>query len=370
MQPSGDSTAAYSDIYLSALLSHGVQVSATRPDYKPASDRTSGHYFWQYVANLAPIYNETTTYSRYFEPTAPAADSRWTWGLDTTSASAKDVRERTVLMYEHGGASTCDRSVPYIASRLPTLEPKFYWFGILVALGFMSVLFAWITFEARRLYFGDIEIEPRQTDHVDEGLPPAVQWGRLDLPPDLGWARAEVAPIFAPALRLPDEKLKELCEKSTTRRPVVDRILEVAHPFYDSEWQKCNEEEKLLLTQLVEEGFANPRQNEIVRKLMKRGLIRRDPALRPMNDSFALFVEGHARPEDIRQQETVHRGMRWSLVRGVLIGALLLILIFLSVTQRDVVEVWIAYLATAAAGAGGLLKLFSLLSRSGSQKLD
>ena len=178
------------------------------------------------------------------------------------------------------------------------------------------------------------------------------------------------APIFDPDLRFPDEKLQELCETSTTRRAVVDRILEKAQPFYDSEWQQCSEEEKLLLTQLAEEGFANPKQHEIVRRLMNRGLIRRDPVLRPMNDSFALFIESHARPEDIRHQETVHRGMRWSLVRSVLIGALLLILVFLSVTQRDVVEVWIAYLATAAAGAGGVLKLSSLLSRGGSQKLD
>lgn len=369
MESSSDSPAAYSAIYLSALLSRGVQVSATQPDYKPASDRAVGHSFWQYLANLAPIYNETTTYSRYFEPTAPAASSKWTWGLDVTSAGAKTALEQTVLMYEQG-ASTCDRSVPHIASRLPLLEPQFGWFGILVALAFVSVLFAWTAFTARRLYFGDIEGAARRTDHADEGLPLAVQWGRLDLPPDLAWAKAEVAPIFDPDLRFPDEKLKELCETCTTRRAVVDRILEKAHPFYDSEWHNCNEEEKLLLTQLVEEGFANPKQHEIVRKLMNRGLIRRDPVLRSMNDSFALFVASHARPEDIRHQETVHSGMRWSLVRNVLLGALLLILVFLSVTQRDVVEVWIAYLATAAAGAGGVLKLFSLFGRGGSQKLD
>jgi len=248
------------------------------------------------------------------------------------------------------------------------LEPHFDWLGVLVALGFVSVLFAWTTFAARRLFFGDIEIESRRTHHAQEGLPLVVQPERLDLPPDLAWARAEVAPIFDPYLHISDEMLKELCEKCTTRRAVVDRILELERTFYDSGWQKCNDEEKLLLTQLVEEGFANPRQNEIVRRLMKRGLIRRDPALRPMNDSFALFVESQAQPEDIRHQETVHRGMRWSLVRTVLIGAVLLILIFLSVTQRDVVDVWIAYLGTAAAGAGGVLKLFGMLSRSGSQK--
>jgi hypothetical protein len=368
VQPSGDSPAEYSDIYLSALLSRDVQVSATRPDYESVSERPVADLFWQYIANLAPIYNQTTMYSRYFDSTATAANSKWTWGLARTTPSGKTALEQTVLVYEHG-ASTCDRSTQYIASRLPMLVPQFGWFSILVALGFMSVLFAWTSFTARKLYFGDIEVERRRTDQEDEGLPLAIQPGRLDLPPDPAWAQAEVAPIFDSDLRFSSGELKELCERSTTRRAVVDRVLEKAHSFYDSEWQKCNEEERLLLIQLAEEGFANPKQSEIVRKLMKRGLIRRDPGLRPMNDSFALFIESQARPEEIRHQETVHRGMRWSLVRTVLIGALLLILIFLSVTQRDVVEVWIGYLATVAAGAGGVLKLVSL-SRGGSQKAD
>jgi hypothetical protein len=35
------------------------------------------------------------------------------------------------------------------------------------------------------------------------------------------------------------------------------------------EWQGCSAEEKLLLIQLVEEGYANPKQDEVVRKLVK-----------------------------------------------------------------------------------------------------
>jgi hypothetical protein len=363
-QESGDSNAVSLDIYPSALLSRNVQIAGEQPGYSPVSDSAVGRYFWQYLANLAPVYNETTTYSRYLEPTAPAEDSDFTW----VKAGSDDAEP--MLVYKHGGEGECDRSVHYVASRPAMLEPRFGWFGVLMALGFMSVLFAWATFAARRLFFGDIEVEARRTHEGEQDLPLVVHPDRLDLPPDAPWAKSEVAAIFDPHLRITDEMLKELCDKATTRRAVVDRILEQERTFYESEWQKCNDEEKLLLAQLVEEGFANPRQSEVVRNLLKRGLIRLDPVLRPMNNSFALVVESRAQPEDIRHLEIVHRGMRWSLVRNALIGAALLILIFLSVTQRDVVEVWIAYLGTAAAGAGGLLKLFSMLGRSGSQKAN
>jgi hypothetical protein len=354
-QTSRDSNPAYSDIYLSALLSRDVQLTATYSDYAPVNDRAVGHYFWQYIASLAPVYNETTTYSRYFEPTAPET-SEFGW------VKAADA-DAPMLLYKHHGVA-CGRAMPYVMSRLPMWEPHFGSLGILGALGFISVLFAWTTFAARRLFFGGIEVESRRTQYDEQGLPLIVRPGRLDLPPDPAWVTNEVAPIFDPSLHISDETLQVLCEGAATRRAVVDRILEQERGFYSREWQKCNDEEKLLLIQLVEEGFANPWQSEIVRGLMKRGVIRRDPVLRPMNRSFAQFVESQAQPEQIRSLETVDRGLRWSLVRTFLIAVVLLILVFLSVTQRDVVEVWIAYLGTAVAGAGAVLKLFSVLGRS------
>ena len=85
---------------------------------------------------------------------------------------------------------------------------------------------------------------------------------------------------------------------------------------------------------------------------------------------FALFVAANTEPEQVRKQERAQRGLRWSLVRTLLIAALLLIMVFLALTQRDVVEVWIAYLGTAGAGTIGVLKLLSLLSKSNAPKSD
>ena len=361
----------YSGIYPSALLSRSAGVSGGQPNSGAADDLAIGHPFWEYLATLAPVYNETTTYSRYLgtivsprTDSGPPAGSRWTWQLSPT--------RKPVLTYQHDHAGACNAQMPAIANQLPMLEPHFGWSGFLFALGFLSLLIAWVVYGARRLFFGDIEDEAQRTDGT---LPSSneptltLRPGRLELRPDRAWVEAEVAAISDATVRFSDETLNEWCRRQT-RRTVVDHILDKVHAVYDGKWQKCTEEERLVLIQLVEEGFANPRQIEIVRKLLKRGLLRRDPVLRTMSDSFALFVQGCAQPENVRHQETVHSGLRWSLVRAVLIGALLLILVFLSFTQRDVVEVWIAYLGTAAAGAVGVMKLFSLLSRSGSPKLD
>jgi hypothetical protein len=353
-------------MYVSALMSRDALVDADQQSYENVSDRAVGHEFWEYLANRAPVYNQTTLYSRYFEFVAPATQSGFKW----ITAGGKDSKAigEPMLVYQHIDERSCDRAVHSVASRPPMLEPHFGLLGTLGVLVLLPILFGWSAFGARRLFFGDIEIEARRTRATEDGLPPVVHPGRLDLPSDPAWIKTEVAAIFDPSLDISEEMLNALCERSTTRRAVAEAILQQAWAFYTAEWQKCSDEEKLLLIQLVQEGFANPRQHEAVRRLLKRGLMRRDPVLRPMNDSFALFIENETEPEDVRHMETVHRGMRWTLVRNVLIAAGLLVLIFLSVTQRDVIEVWAAYLGTAVAGAGGVLKLFSMLGRSGSQK--
>ena len=39
-----------------------------------ADERTLGVAFWEHLENIAPVYNETTTYTRYLEPFVEAAD--------------------------------------------------------------------------------------------------------------------------------------------------------------------------------------------------------------------------------------------------------------------------------------------------------
>lgn len=346
-------TDADSDVYLRAALSRDVELRPRKIGEFTADKRTLGVAFWERLGNIAPVYNETTTYTRYLEPFVDAADTRWRWSIESG--------DEPKLVYWPGRASACNAIGPPLASRLPVREPQFGAYGIVLALGFLSLLFAWVSFGTRKLFFGDIDGATAPTARAPVGS--------LLQPPDASWAAAELAPIKD---CFDDDPLEECSDRArySTRRAVLDRILQKVRPYYLSKWQACSAEQKLLLIQLVEEGYANPKQDEVVRKLLQAGLLRLDPMLRPMNQSFALFVAANTEPEQVRKQERAQRGLRWSLVRTLLIAALLLIMVFLALTQRDVVEVWIAYLGTAGAGTIGVLKLLSLLSKSSAPKSD
>jgi hypothetical protein len=340
-----------SDIYQSALLSRDVKVAPAQKVGADATDRALSLPFWEYLENIAPVYNETTTYSRYLGSFVAAGDPRWRWSLRP--------EQEPQLVYSP--RKVCNAVQRSIASRLPVREPQFGAYGIVLALGSLSLLFAWVSFGTRKLFFGDIDGATAPTARAPVGS--------LLQPPDERWAKAEFAPIKD---CFDDDPVEEWSDRKTysTRRAVLEQILEQVRPYYVSKWQDCSAEEKLLLIQLVEEGYANPKQDEVVRKLLKADLLRLDPVLRPMNQSFALFVAANTQPEQVHKQEQAHRGLRWSLVRTLLIAALLLIMVFLALTQRDVVEVWIAYLGTAGAGTIGVLKLLSLLSKSNAPKSD
>jgi hypothetical protein len=344
---------ARTDIYLRALLSRDVEVRPRTIGTRTTDERTPAAEFWDFLENVAPVYNETTTWSRYLGPFVDAADERWRWGLPGGTEPK--------LVYSAGKANACNAVAPVIASRLPLHEPHFGVVGFLLAVGGMSLLIAWVSFGTRKLFFGDIDAQTAPT-----GRGPV---GSLLQPPDESWAQAEYAPIKDCFDGDPRKDWSD-SGKYPTRRAVVDLILRQVRPYYLSKWQACSPEEKLLLIQLVEEGYANPKQDEVVRRLLQAQLLRFDPVLRPMNQSFALFVAANTEPEEVRKQEHAQRGLRWSLVRTLLVAALLLIMVFLALTQRDVVEIWIAYLGTAGAGTIGVLKLLSLLSKSNAPKSD
>jgi len=316
-------------------------------------------------AKHAPVYNETTTYARYLEsPHVYGVDfnggepGTWSWQADPTPP---------VLRYHSGTTDVC-RSAPMDVMGSPViLTPAIGWWGWLLGIpAGLLLLQALASYCTRKLFFGEIEEETgvagtRQADATSD-----FEDHELGDLPDLRWLEDETACLAAGDISLPRETLSQWCKTCTTRRSIVDRILVLATPYYQGLWAALSADEKLLLHQLAEEGFANPAQADVVRQLLQRGLLRRDPVLRTMNDSFAVFVKAQLPPAEIKSLEA--EGARWHKLRGVMVAALVPLLLFLTFTQRDAVEVWIAYLGTAAAGSAGVLKLLGMLSRSGAQK--
>ena len=160
--------------------------------------------------------------------------------------------------------------------------------------------------------------------------------------------------------------LRELLVKEvvgSTRRNALDRIVERAYGNYMALWDACTSEEKLILVQIAFENVVNPKEVAIVRRLMQRGLLVRDPTLRIMNQSFARFIVQVQKPEDVRAWEQPATGVSWATSRWALLGVLLLALLFLWATQRELFNTTITFLTAAAVGLPGAIKLLSSLNR-------
>ena len=190
-------------------------------------------------------------------------------------------------------------------------------------------------------------------------------WQReLDDMVDEEWLSAEMRAL--PELSVLHEMLKPEVIGSS-RRNALDRIVERAFGNYTALWDACTEEEKLVLVQIALENVVNPKQVATVRRLIQRGLLVRDPALRIMNQSFARFIAQVQDPIEVRAWENEGAGLSWVHTRWAVLGVLLLGLLFLWATQRELFNSTMMFLSAAAVSLPGLIKVMTNLSRLGVQ---
>jgi hypothetical protein len=190
----------------------------------------------------------------------------------------------------------------------------------------------------------------------------ATFWGRgLDEVVEEPWLDDELATV-------PDqpESRSRLLHQlvGSTRRQALDRIVDYAAAYYVGLWDACSEAEKLVLVQLAFENVVNPKQSVVIRRLLERGLLLRDPALRLFNRSFALFITRVHDPAEVSEWERHTTGFSWAETRWVLFGFLLIASLFLWATQRELFNTSVMFLSAAAAGLPAVLKLASDLTRS------
>jgi hypothetical protein len=182
---------------------------------------------------------------------------------------------------------------------------------------------------------------------------------------DPDWLRKELEAL--PEIEPLDELLRRELVGSSLRN-ALDRIVERAYGSYMALWDSCSDDEKLVLVQLAYENVVNPKSVVVVRRLIQRGLLVRDPILRIMNQSFARFVTQVQDPSEVHAWEHAATGMSWANLRWGLLGVLLVALLFLWATQRELFNSTMMFMSAAAVGLPGILKLLSSLSKSGAQE--
>lgn len=147
-------------------------------------------------------------------------------------------------------------------------------------------------------------------------------------------------------------------------------ILSNAKPYYSAIWDDCTGDEKLTLTRLARHGLLSPKDPD-TEKLLMKGLIVRDPAIRIMIESFRLFILSMHMDDELTECEKKSKSSsNWEALKVPLTIGLLSVAAFLLLTQRDLYNSAVPFIGSLAAALPAFMKLLSLFRPGSAAKAD
>ncbi|HEV2800346.1 MAG TPA: hypothetical protein VGW12_07610 [Pyrinomonadaceae bacterium] len=154
--------------------------------------------------------------------------------------------------------------------------------------------------------------------------------------------------------------LKHPMSKKLSSEQLVRLLVEQAEAYYKAVWANCTADQKLTLYYLAQDRLVSAKNVE-VRRLMRRGLIVRDPDVRLMNESFRQFVLSTVVPDEIGALERT--GSSWSKLRLPLLLILVGIALFLLVTHPEMYSSSMAIITALATGIPAVFQLLGMFQR-------
>jgi len=159
-----------------------------------------------------------------------------------------------------------------------------------------------------------------------------------------------------------------LDSEATARDQVLEEVSERAENYYASLWHTCSHLEKIVLLQLAQTGLVNEKMKRDVRRLLARGLIRRDPRLRVMNETFRRFILLNAANTDMADElEPGFGSDTWQRFRVPLFATVLVVTLFFFVTQHELFDATIAGVTGLTAALPAFTKVLTMWGDRGSR---
>lgn len=155
-------------------------------------------------------------------------------------------------------------------------------------------------------------------------------------------------------------ELKLDVSSSVTREQVLEELGEAAERYYRSLWASCSRQEEVVLEHLAEDGFVSERNRRTVRRLIARGLVKRDPNLRLMNETFRRFVISSICKSQVRAVEQEAEPSAWDRLRVPLFLGLAASMLFFFTTQQALLDGAAGTVAGLAAGIPALMQMMDL----------
>jgi hypothetical protein len=166
-------------------------------------------------------------------------------------------------------------------------------------------------------------------------------------------------------------RLRDELHPDADRAHLMDEIGERAETYYAGLWSRCRDDERLLLYQLARNGLANARNRRTLRRLIARGLVRRDPNLELFSETFRLYVITAAQREDLVNRARAERGAStWDSLRLPFFVIIISFLLLLFATQKDMLTTTTAMATALTTGLPIIMKLIGVFTekRSGTER--
>ncbi len=158
-------------------------------------------------------------------------------------------------------------------------------------------------------------------------------------------------------------RLRDELDPTIDRPHLLDEIAERAETYYAGLWATCRQDEKLLLDQLARNGLANGRNRRTLRRLIARGLVRRDPNLELFSETFRLYVLAAAQRENLVSRAHAERGAStWDSLRLPFFIIIISFLILLFATQKDLLTSTTALATALTTGLPLIMKLIGVFT--------
>ncbi len=159
---------------------------------------------------------------------------------------------------------------------------------------------------------------------------------------------------------------EEMQADELNEEQILDEVAEQARPLYQAAWRECTEDERIVLEHVARFGLSNAASAPTVRRLLKRGLLRKDPELQVMNETFRRFVVAPERRQEVERLESEAEPSIWDRVRFPLAAGATIAVIFLVTTQREMFDATVTVAAGVTTAVPTLLRLTTVLAQWGS----
>ncbi|MGE5815932.1 MAG: cache domain-containing protein [Acidobacteriota bacterium] len=142
-------------------------------------------------------------------------------------------------------------------------------------------------------------------------------------------------------------------------RQLLVEVGERAEGHYKEIWASCTPAEQLALGHIAEEGLVNRKTKPTIRRLMARGLVRRQPNFVLMTETFRRFVLAMAPSVELATLEE-SSGDAWAAVRLPFLAVLVAGLVFLFFTQQELFNTTLAVIAGVGTAVPTIMKMASM----------